>query len=358
VRGLLAPLIKLVIFLVVTLLLTYVLAATIANQSFGSTKSYKADFTDVTGLDTGDDVRIAGVRVGTVESIKIVRPTTGDKSNCDYSKQSYSQVTFSVQKSTPLPMPPADPTAKMAQVRYRNLIGQRYVDIEQPATVTNKTLPSGGTIGLCHTDPPLDLTTLFQGFEPLVQGLNAGQINDLSGELIQVLQGEGGNLDLLLTNLASLTNTLADKNEVIGQVIDNLTGVLTEIGDRDSELSNLIVQLTDLFKGLASDRTTIGNAIVGVNNLASTTAGLLQQIRPPLKQDVADLTPLLQNLNANQSTIKYVIDQLPPTVAGLIRTASYGSWFNFYLCSAAGFVTIAGKQLPINLAGPSQARCQ
>ena len=67
-RGLLAPLIKLVAFLVITVLVTYVLAATISNQSFGSVHSYKANFSDVTGLNEGDDVRIAGVRVGTIRS--------------------------------------------------------------------------------------------------------------------------------------------------------------------------------------------------------------------------------------------------------------------------------------------------
>ena len=146
--GLIGPLIKLVVFLVVTFLFTYVLAATISNASFGDTNSYKAIFSDVTGLEQGDDVRIAGVRVGTVDDITIVRRLN---------KPAVAQVSFTVQKSRPLP---ADVQARL---RYRNLVGQRYVDVEQGPGNANKMLAPGGTIPLNHTKPAVDLTVLVPG---------------------------------------------------------------------------------------------------------------------------------------------------------------------------------------------------
>ena len=94
-RGVVSPLIKLVVFLVVTALATYVLAATISNSSYGAAKSYRAEFTDVSGLEIGDDVRIAGVRVGTVEDIALKRNHHGQKST--------AIITFTVQKSRPFP---------------------------------------------------------------------------------------------------------------------------------------------------------------------------------------------------------------------------------------------------------------
>jgi phospholipid/cholesterol/gamma-HCH transport system substrate-binding protein len=343
-RGLLSPLIKLIVFLVITTFATYVLGATIANTSYGSTVSYRADFSDAAGLDIGDDVRIAGVRVGSVMGIKIVN-------------HNVAQVEFGVQKSRPLP------TSVIARLRYRNLIGQRYIDIEQGVGDPNQILKRNGVIPLSQTQNALDLTTLFEGFQPLFQGLNATQINDLSSEIIQALQGEGGSIDLLLTNLADLTNTIADKDSVIGDLIDNLSSVLTAVGSRDTELSNLILQLQGFVSGLAQDRQTIGSSIDGINALATSTAGLLSQVRAPLAKDVVDLTALTNNLNANKGTIQFVVQHLAPTVAGLIRTASYGSWFNFYLCSVSGVVTLpglAGKstELTIPAASSSQARCQ
>ena len=133
---------------------------------------------------------------------------------------------------------------------------------------------------------------------------------------------------------------------MIGDVIDNLTGVLTALGNRDDELKDLIIQLTTFVHGLAGDRSTIGNAIDGINKLATSTAGLLTQVRQPLAKNIRDITGLVALLNRNKSTVKYVLQQLPPTVAGLIRTASYGSWFNFYLCSVSGTVGVGALAIP------------
>jgi phospholipid/cholesterol/gamma-HCH transport system substrate-binding protein len=342
VRNFVSPLIKLVVFLVVTAAATYVLGATISNSAFGSTSTYKADFTDVTGLQLGDDVRIAGVRVGTVQNIKIMQ---------DRRHVAYAQVEFTVLKSSPLPK------SSIVNLRYRNLVGQRYLDVEQGPGNPNDTLKPGSTIHRDHTHPAVDLTVLFNGFGPLIQGLGADQINQLSMEIIQTLQGEGGALESLLSTIADLTNSLADKDQVIGDVIDNLTSVLTAVGQRDAELSDLIVQLKDFFSGLAADRHTIGNAIDGVNRLAVSTAGLLTRVRGPFKQDVKSITGLVDTLNANRSTIRFVIQQLPPTVGALIRTASYGSWFNFYLCEASGTLVLPGYKHEITFSNGGQPRC-
>lgn len=340
-RGLLGPLIKLSIFLVVTALATYVLGATIANSSYGKATTYKADFTDASGLQVGDDVRVAGVRVGSIKGIKIVQ-------------HNMAQVSFSVINDRPLP------TSVRAILRYRNLVGQRYLDIEQGPGDTNATLKKDAVIPPSQTQPAVDLTVLFAGFQPLFQGLDADQINKLSGEIITTLQGEGGSLDVLLSTLADLTNSLADKDKLIGDVVDNLTTVLTTVGDRDTELSNLIVQLQGFISGLAQDRTTIGNAINGINGLTTTTAGLLGNVRAPLKKDVTDLTGLVGNLNKGSDQIQHVVQNLAPTIGGLIRTASYGSWLNFYLCKMSGTITLPGGTQTLHLdqlPNSQQARC-
>jgi phospholipid/cholesterol/gamma-HCH transport system substrate-binding protein len=342
-RNFVAPLIKLIIFLVITALATYVLAATIANDAYGATNSYGANFTDVTGLQIGDDVRIAGVRVGTVQSIRMEQ---------DPQHVGYAHVGFTALKSSPLPK------SAIVNLRYRNLVGQRYLDIEQGPGNPNDLLKPGATIGRNQTNPAVDLTVLFNGFGPLVKGLDAPALNKLSFEIIQTLQGEGGSLDSLLSTVADLTNSLADKDKVIGDVIDNLSSVLGAVGQRDAELNDLVIQLRNFMSGLASDRNTIGNAIDGVNRLAVSTAGLLTQVREPFAKDVKSITGLVDQLNANSGVLTYVIQQLPPTVAALIRTASYGSWFNFYLCSASGSVTLPGnKKMPISFANGSHARC-
>jgi phospholipid/cholesterol/gamma-HCH transport system substrate-binding protein len=119
--------------------------------------------------------------------------------------------------------------------------------------------------------------------------------------------------------------------------------VLDTVGQRDAKLAELISQLQRWISGLAADRTTIGDSITGINDLTSSTAGLLEKSRPQLKQDVIDLTGLARTLNAGSGVIDGVLQRLPNKVATLTRTATYGSWFNFYICSMGGTVTLPGN---------------
>ena len=349
-RKIVGPSIKLVIFLIVTTLATYILAATISNQNYASTTTYKADFTDASGIQEGDDVRIAGVRVGTISSISLIKYNVGTDAKPKFTR--IAQVAFTVEKNRPVPV-----TAQ-AHIRYRNLVGQRYLDISQGgAGNANAFLKSGDVIPVSQTMPALDLTVLFQGFKPLIKGLGADQINNLAGELIQTLQGEGGSIEALFSTVSDLTNGLADKDQIIGDVVDNLSQTLSILGSHDTELSNLVIQLRRFVSGFADDRAALGDAIVGVNNLATTTQSLLAKVRGPLAKDITDLTGLVGILNRHQGDIQYLLTNLAPSVAGLIRTASYGSWFNFYLCDINVFLHLPNGKEITNGSTSKDARC-
>ncbi len=351
-RGLLSPLIKLISFLLVTSMATYVLAATISNAGYGKATSYYGLFHDATGLLIGDDVRVSGVRVGSIEGIKLIRePGTPDAATAPF----VARVKFSVSTDRTLS------SWSRAKLRFRNLVGQRYLAIEQGSEipgVAQSTLKAKDTIPLSQTEDALDLSTLFAGFKPLFSGLDPSEINDLSMEIIQTLQGEGGTIDNLLNQTAQLTSAIADKDKVIGDLIDNLSSVLDTLGQRDAKLANLIDQLQRFVSGLAGDRTVIGNSITGINNLTSATASLLDKSRPQLKQDVEDLTGLAKTLNAGGSTIDAILQRFPTKIATLTRTATYGSWFNFFVCSLGGTVTLPGG-IPVSpsLGTLPPARC-
>lgn len=334
-----APLVKLVVFAVVTILLTGLLATTIASVGFGERLSYKARFTDVTGLLPGDDIRIAGVRVGKVDDIRVV-------------DRRFAEVEFSVDEKVPLAR------STRAKVRYRNLIGQRYIALtEGPGSAS--ALREGETLPLSQTEPALDLTVLFNGFRPLFAALDPKQVNSFAYEIIRVLQGEGGTIQSLLARTASLTNTLADRDAVIGRVITNLNSVLSTVSTRDRELSQLILQLQRFVSGLAADRQAIGASLANIADVTEATAGLLTDIRPALKADIAALRTLTATLNASDQIVERVLQQLPFRLRTITRTASYGSWFNFYLCQMDGAVTLpGGHRVPSSTFGTTENRCQ
>jgi phospholipid/cholesterol/gamma-HCH transport system substrate-binding protein len=323
-RGMAGPLIKLIIFALVTIMASYVLISTITNAGYGAQVTYRAQFSDVTGLVEGDEVRIAGVRVGQITSIGLAagkdRPT--------------AQVELQVQKSVPVP------ARVQATIRYRNLVGQRYIALTDGAGSGGRVLPAGGLIPLAQTRPALDLTVLFGGFRPLLQALSPADMNRLSFEIIQVFQGEGGTVENLLTHVSSLTNSLADKDAVIGSVISNLSTVLGSVAARDQKLSDLIVNLQQFVTGLATDRDAIFNSLQSIDTLATSTSGLLAEARPPLAADIKGLGKLSSNLADSRQVLEGFLKLAPTKIDLITRTAINGSWFNFFMCSAAGYVVL------------------
>jgi phospholipid/cholesterol/gamma-HCH transport system substrate-binding protein len=320
---------KLLVFILVTTMATAVLVVTIGNVTFGSSTSYRAEFVDATGVVKGDDVRIAGVKVGVVKEIEIVDRTR-------------ALVSFSVQDETRLSK------ATHAAIRYRNLVGQRYLSLTQEIGDSG-TLPEGGTIPVGQTSPALDLTVLFNGFKPLFQALSPSDLNKLSFEIVQVFQGEGGTLEGLLAHTASVTSTLAARDEVIGSLIDNLDQVLDHIGDRDDQLVRLIRTFRTFVGGLKDDREAILGSLDQISALSVETAGLVSGIRQPFVEDMKELRSFAGNLDRNKGEIDRVMQVLPIKLSKIGRTAIYGSWFNFYLCSFKGRVQLPGGQtLPLD----------
>ena len=334
--------VKLTVFMVVTSLATGLLVITIGNVTFGESTEYKAVFSDVTGLNTGDDVRISGVRVGSVKSIDIYQ-------------RRQAMVTFDVDSDSELNQ------ATNATIRYRNLVGQRYIALTQGAG-SDTVLDEDDTIPLSRTEPALDLTVLFNGFKPLFAALSPEDVNKLSYEIIQVFQGEGGTVESLLQSTASVTNALADRDKIVGQLIDNLNDVLVIIGDRDQELSDLIVSLQQFVSGLKDDRQAILGSLHDISELSVQTANLVDEAREPLTRDIGQLRRLAATLDRNQPEIDKALQILPLKLQKIGRTASYGSWFNFYLCNFRGQVTlpaVAGQRVdPIGVDyDTNTARC-
>ncbi len=330
-RGFAAPLVKMTVFAVVTVTLTALLGLTIANTTLGPTSGYTARFTDATGLNVGDDVRMSGVRIGQITDIAVV-------------DNEFADVRFDIEAARELPR------SVTATIKYRNLIGQRYVSLDIGAgDDPNTILRPGDVIPPERTRPALNLTELFNGFQPLFQALQPEDVNKLAGELIQVLQGEGGTIDSVLTHTASLTSAIAGKDKVIGQVIDNLNTVLTTVNERTSEVSGLIDQLQQLATGLAAQRDPIGDAIGALGELTETTAGLLTSVRPPLKQDIAALGTLAGNLADHGDTVDKFLAGLPNKIQTINRVSSYGGWFNYYLCSASGRIGVSDLGITVDI---------
>jgi phospholipid/cholesterol/gamma-HCH transport system substrate-binding protein len=249
-------------FALVMTVLTVSLFFIFGQYQTGSTTGYSALFTDVSRLKPGQTVRVAGVRVGTVNSVSL-RP---DKKVL---------VKFDADRSVVLT------TGTRAVIRYLNLVGDRYLELVDGPGST-KVLPAGAEIPIDRTAPALDIDLLLGGLKPVTQGLNPQDVNALSASLIEVFQGEGGTLESLLSKTSSFSNALADNNQTVQELIDNLNTVVGTVNKEGTKFSGAIDHLEKLISGLSQDRDTIGTAITALDNGTASIADLLSRARPPL----------------------------------------------------------------------------
>jgi phospholipid/cholesterol/gamma-HCH transport system substrate-binding protein len=315
--------VKLLIFTIVSAIVTGLLAAIMGNIGFGSGREYQAIFSSASMLEKGDDVRVAGVSVGEVKRV-------------EHYERNHALVTFRVKADVPLT------TASRAEVRFLNLVGDRYLALEAGRDGDAEPLEEDQPLPMSQTSPALDLTTLFNGFKPLFQALKPEDVNELSLNLVQVLQGEGGTVQGLLQKTASLTTTLADRDELIGSVIDNLTTTLQTVDSRSEQLTSLVTELKGWMRDLARDRDTIGSSLSSISDLTVAVADLLRDGRPLLKADVAELRELAALLTNRQGRANVVelLDRLPESMTDQTRTGTYGSWYSYYLCGFSAEINL------------------
>lgn len=314
--------VKAVAFGVAAVLMTGVLVSVFGGYGTGPTTTYRAIFTDVSGMPSGSEVRAAGVGIGRVDGLLRLPDNT-------------IEVTFSVQRQIPLT------TGTTAVIRYKNLVGDRFLQLGPGA---GRALPAGGTIPKSQTHPALDLDELFNGFTPLFQGLQPAQVNELSSALISVLQGQGGAVDSLLSDLGSVTTTLADHSSLTSAVIDQLNSVLGTLADDAPQLDDTIVNLQRLVTGLAADRDRIGQSLSGIDSLTTSLTDLLASNRPAIRGTVAQLGRFSQTIDADQGPLDNLIRRLPGYYIPLGRLGANQSAFQFYLCGVQLRVTTPAGQ--------------
>lgn len=329
---------RVALFTAICLVFMFALVTVFGQFRFDSRTTYSAVFTNVSGLKGGNFVRIAGVEVGKVKDLTL----HGDGT---------VTVDFAIDKGLTLT------EGTEAAVRYENLIGDRYLSLDEgPGSV--RLLHPGETIPLARTSPALDVDALIGGFRPLFRALDPDQVNALSGELLKVFQGQGGTVSSVLAQTSSLTTTLAGRDQLIGQVITNLNTVLGTFAARDDQFSDGLDKLSQLAQGLADRKTDITTGLAYINAAAGSVADLLTDARQPIKDTVAQTDRFAGQVEADHDYVDNLVKTLPDAYQILSRQGLYGDYFGFYLCDLVLKVNGQGGQpVFVKLAGQDSGRC-
>ena len=300
------------VFAIIMAVLTGGMFVIFGQYQTGSKTTYSAIFADASSLHQGDSVRMAGIRIGTVDTVSLRDDTK-------------VEVGFDADRDVVLSV------GTRAVVRYLNLVGDRYLELVDSPGSTG-VLPAGAQIPLERTAGALDLDLLLGGLKPVIQGLNPEDVNALTSSLIAVFQDQGGTMESLMSRTSSFTNTLADNGATVQAVIDNLRTTLATLSKDTDQFSATIDRLQRLAEGLSKDRDPIGAAIESLNNGTASLADLLAQARPPLAGTVDQLSRLAPLLDQDKGRLETALRMAPDNYNKLIRTGAYGSFVNYYLC--------------------------
>src|SRR6202045_2818128 len=178
--------VRVALFTVVCLAFVFVLVTVFGQFRFDTRASYSAVFSNVSGL-----------KGGNVKDLKLHKDGT-------------VKVDFAIDRGLTLT------EGTKAAVRYENLIGDRYLSLEEGPGSTRKLQP-GAMIPLARTSPALDVDALIGGFRPLFRALDPDQVNALSGQILKVFQGQGATISSVFAQTSALTTTLADRDKLIGE---------------------------------------------------------------------------------------------------------------------------------------------
>jgi phospholipid/cholesterol/gamma-HCH transport system substrate-binding protein len=329
------------IFTVAMLLVAAMLVVVFGQFRFASETDYHATFLDASRLKAGQDVRIAGVPVGKVGTVKLNPDNTVD-------------VAFAVDKRYQLY------TSTRAVVRYQNLVGDRYLEITAGPGELRK-IPPGSTIPRANTQPALDLDALLGGLRPVLKGLDGAKINEVSSAVMELLQGQGGALSNLLSTTSAFTQNLAARDQLIGDVINNLNTVLGTVDDKGAKFDASVDQLQKLLTGLAQGRDPIAGAIPPLASAENDLTDMLAQSRRPVQGVIENVRPMAQRMDVRKADINKVIEPLAENYLRLNALGAYGSFFNIFYCSTRLKINgPAGSDILVPFGGPpdpSKGRC-
>ncbi len=248
-------LLRLGIFVAITGGLTLWIGATIVGVDLGDRYELSATFDDVAGLHAGDVVKLAGVPVGEVTGIAVVK--------------GQAVVRFEVDTDVDLP------TDSTVAVRWRNLIGQRYLWLD-PGDA-RAMLDGGDTIEKVKS--VVDLGQLVNQLSPLARAVSPDQVNRILVTLLEAFDGNEANFDGLVRDLDVVMATLAERDDTIAQLLEDYDAISTAVASRDEQIEQMVQNLVAISSTFSDNDELLDRALVelagvsdGLDRLLTTSA--------------------------------------------------------------------------------------
>ncbi|MUM21064.1 MCE family protein [Mycobacterium sp. CBMA271] len=280
----------------VAVVLALIIVNALRTPVDGPTRHYSALFTDASGLIVGNDVRISGVQVGKVEGIHLAGK--------------YAKITFNVLNEHPLFQ------NTTVAIRYQSLVGQRYVEIGQPAAAGAQ-LAAGTTIGLGQTIPSFDIAKLFNGFRPVFETLDPAQFNQFGENLLQIIQGDERGIGPVLRDIDSVLALAVDRKAALTTIINNLGDISRDLKGTSQQLFFLINDLNDVLEPLEKQSERVLRAVTDGLPVLRNAVELLRYLENLVDGAQHPLYDVMSRTSPQNPTILAGLSLIPDLIQGM-----------------------------------------
>jgi len=274
----------------------------------GGGDTYYAAFSEAGGLKANDEVRIAGVRVGKVDSVSL----DGDQ----------VKVAFRIDSDA------AFGADTRAAIKVKTLLGAMYLALE-PAGAGQ--LPKGSEIPVDHTSSPYDVVQAFSGLAETTERIDTHQLARSLTTLADLTRHTPKNFRKALSGVSALSSNLAARNEQIGTLLQNLHAVTSTLNARDQDIVGLMRDSAVLFQALVRRRDAVHDVLRSTSRLSRALTSLVKQSRTDLKPALTHLSSVVDVLEKNADNIDQSIRLMGPFYRVFANTLGNGPWFDTYI---------------------------
>jgi phospholipid/cholesterol/gamma-HCH transport system substrate-binding protein len=274
----------------------------------GGGDTYYAAFSESGGLKANDEVRIAGVRVGKVESVAL----EGD----------HVKVTFRVDT------PSEFGTDTRAAIKVKTLLGAMYLSLE-PAG--DGQLAEGAEIPVDRTSSPYDVVDAFSGLAQTSERIDTDRLAKSLTTLADLTRNTPEEFRSALHGVSALSSNIAARDEQINSLLKNLKRVSSVLDERDDDIVGLMKDSDVLFRALVARREAVHNLLVSTSQLSKELTALVQQSRADLKPALEHLENVVLVLNKNEDNLDNSLRLMAPFYRVFASTLGGGPWFDTYI---------------------------
>jgi phospholipid/cholesterol/gamma-HCH transport system substrate-binding protein len=303
--------------------ITLVVMAVVSAATFNLSKfpgfrgtTYYAEFSDASGLHSGDIVQVGGIQVGRVTKVSLDGPKVVVKFEVD------GDVDFG-------------PDSK-ASIEVLNLLGEKYVDL---VPAGDGQLSSGGTIPLDHTESAYDIVGVFGDLTQTTDKIDTHQLSEALSTVAGTLDSAAPEVKASFDGIARLSRTVASRDEDIQQLLQSSRQVTSVLDARKKDIVDLMHHSDLVFQELQKRKQAVHDLLINARQLADELRGVAKdnekQIGPALDQ----VDGLLSMLVDRKDQLKQVLHQIGPYVSILSNIVGTGPWFDAYASNLAALPT-------------------